>query len=128
MPFRVLRQFGRVQIVPPKSETDRFNVMFDKGIRPESIPEKSSILSVWTSRRACQESLYNPQQHGILRTTPQYDVWLEHLLSRQPQAVIDPSEEVARLTELLEAKDKKIVEKAIALDKHRQAYKRLQEQ
>ncbi|KAL3510149.1 hypothetical protein ACH5RR_029550 [Cinchona calisaya] len=40
MPFRVLRQFARVQTVPPKSAADRFNVMFDKGIRPESIPEK----------------------------------------------------------------------------------------
>ncbi|KAL3529663.1 hypothetical protein ACH5RR_008985 [Cinchona calisaya] len=65
MPFQVLRQFGRVQTVPPKLATDRFNDMFDKGIRPESIPEKSSILSAWASRRACQESLYDPQQRGI---------------------------------------------------------------
>ncbi|XP_071925881.1 serine/threonine-protein phosphatase 7 long form homolog [Coffea arabica] len=102
-PKRFLRQLGRIQGVPLTPDLTDFTISFGKGICPDKIPMKVSIVEAWETLSDDEDIAYVPQLKQMALVTPQYEEWLRESGAGRP--LMEQSEEVKKLMAIIEAKD-----------------------
>lgn len=127
IPQRVLRQFGRIQGIPPELQTNDFDVIFPHGVCPKEIPKKLEIAEAWGSRCTDQNIPFDPKTKSFPKTTPGYDAWLKGQDVYKGQAVVNLTEENDRLRALLDAKDRELIQEKQVSKNHKEAYDSLKE-
>ena len=123
VPFRVLRQLGRIQGVPPDVTVEPITP-FDQGIPPIPLPRRAQILEAWSTIQTDHSLPFDSLNPVIAQTTAEYDEWIRrHQVQYVP---VDPLEENKQLRAQLQAKDAELQQEKLTSARYRQELEKLQ--
>ena len=123
IPKRVMRQFGRIQDIPPEVADQTLYSEFPQGQIPTPIPHRSEIIEAWCTRGPGADDVFVAEEKTTPRTTPQYLDWFESTYVHPRQLrVMDPVTEVALLKAKLAATDRELIQERTERQRYQSAY------